>query len=196
MGKLFYDMGLLSSDEVVVCSATDLVGQYQGQTGPKVINLFESALGKVLFIDEAYRLKAERGSISVNNEAVGELVDAMTRPRYSGKMVVVLAGYTEDMEELLQSNPGLRSRFPTDVDFPCMGPQQCVQHLRQELGKLKIEISGGNTNSKDIEKWENIHSVLTQLSRTEGWANGRDIETLAKTLIGHVFVKVATTIPA
>lgn len=85
MGKLFYDMGLLSSDEVVFCSATDLVGQYQGQTGPKVINLFESSLGKVLFIDEAYRLTSERGSSSLNSEAVGELVDSMTNPRYSGK---------------------------------------------------------------------------------------------------------------
>lgn len=97
------------------------------------------------------------------------------------------------MEELLQSNPGLRSRFPTDVDFPSMGPQQCLQHLIHELHKLKIEIGGGQTSPKDREKWSNIFNSLTQLSGTKGWANGRDIETLAKTLIGYVFVKAATT---
>jgi len=193
VGKLFYDMGFLSSDEVVICSATDLVGEYQGHTGPKVINLFETSLGKVLFIDEAYRLTAKRGSSSFTNQAVGELVDAMTKPRYAGKMIVVLAGYTEDMEELLRSNPGLRSRFPVHVDFPCMEPQQCVQHLKQELGKLKIEITGGNFGPNDVEKWDNVHKILAKLSATKGWANGRDIETLAKGLIAQVFVKAGTT---
>src|SRR6266480_1793477 len=56
MGKVFYDMGFLSKAEVVECSATDLIGQYVGQTGPKVQQLLDNALGKVLFIDEAYRL--------------------------------------------------------------------------------------------------------------------------------------------
>ena len=56
MGKIYYDMGFLSTAEVVECSAKDLVGQYVGQTGPKAQALIESALGKVLFVDEAYRL--------------------------------------------------------------------------------------------------------------------------------------------
>ena len=56
LGQVYYDMGFLSSKEVVECSATDLVGQYVGQTGPKTKGIFEKALGKVLFIDEAYRL--------------------------------------------------------------------------------------------------------------------------------------------
>jgi uncharacterized protein YggU (UPF0235/DUF167 family) len=74
-----------------------------------------------------------------------------------------------------------------------MEPQQCVQHLKQELGKLKIEITGGNFGPKDVENWDNVHRMLTKLSATKGWANGRDIETLAKTLIAHVFVKAGTT---
>jgi hypothetical protein len=60
MGKVFYDMGFLSTPEVLECSATDLVGNYVGQTGPKTQKLLEKGLGKVLFIDEAYRL-AEGG---------------------------------------------------------------------------------------------------------------------------------------
>lgn len=191
VGKLFYDMGFLSCDEVVTCSATDLIGQYQGHTGPKVINLFETALGKVLFIDEAYRLAEGRGlgSSTFFVEAVGELVDAMTKPRYAGKMVVILAGYSEEMEFLLRSNPGLRSRFPAQVSFPHMIPHNCVQHLTQELSKLNITVTGGHCTPTDVEKWETIHRIFRKLSLTKGWANGRDVETLAKSIIAQVYIK-------
>lgn len=194
VGQLFYDMGFLSSAEVMTCSATDLIGEYQGHTGPKVISQFEAALGKVLFIDEAYRLTAGHGGGSSNfvQEAIGELVDAMTKPRYSGKMIVILAGYTEEMEYLMRSNPGLRSRFPTHVVFPCLQPQQCMQLLRQELSKLAIDITGGHCDPIDVEKWKKIYRILAKLSVTKGWANGRDIETLAKRIIAHVFIKAAT----
>lgn len=192
MGKIFYDMGFLSSDEVVVCSVTDMIGQYSGQTGPKVRNLFETSLGKVLFVDEAYRLIPEHGS-RFNHEAVGELVDAMTQPRYAGKMVVILAGYTEDMELLLRSNPGLRSRFPAHVTFPHMEPQHCTLHLKHELSKLNIDITDGQAAAGgEEESWKTAHGILAELTATEGWANGRDIETLAKTIITHVFVKTST----
>ncbi|PCD34774.1 hypothetical protein AU210_007371 [Fusarium oxysporum f. sp. radicis-cucumerinum] len=112
VGKLFYDIGFLSSDEVVTCSVTNLTGELSGHTGPKVINQFELGLGKVLFIDEAYRLIGD----SFHKEAIGELVDVMTKPRYAHNMVVILAGYSDEMEELLMLNPGLRSRFPTVLE--------------------------------------------------------------------------------
>ncbi|RKK82176.1 hypothetical protein BFJ71_g15360 [Fusarium oxysporum] len=104
VGKLFYDIGFLSSDEVVTCSVTNLTEELSGHTGPKVINQFELGLGKVLFIDEAYRLIGD----SFHKEAIGELVDVMTKPRYAHNMVVILAGYSDEMEELLMLNPGLR----------------------------------------------------------------------------------------
>lgn len=188
-------MGFLSSAEVVTCSATDLIGEYQGHTGPKVISQFETALGKVLFIDEAYRLTGGHGGglSDFVHEAIGELVDAMTKPRYTGKMVVILAGYTEEMEYLMRSNTGLRSRFPTHVVFPCLKPQQSVQLLRQELSKVTVDITGGHSETIDIEKWKKIYRIFAKLSITKGWANGRDIETLAKRIIAHVFIEAATT---
>lgn len=194
VGKLFHDMGFLSSDEVVNCSVTDLIGEYLGQTGPKVVSCIEKSLGKVLFIDEAYRLTAGRGLGSNDHtmEAVGELVDAMTKPRYAGRMVIILAGYSEEMELLLRSNPGLRSRFPAQVLFPHMEPQDCVQHLKQELSKLKIELAVGHSTPNDVQKWDKIYRVFAKLSLTRGWANGRDIETLAKSIIAHVFIKAGT----
>lgn len=72
-------------------------------------------------------------------------------------------------------------------------PQKCVQNLRKELGKLRIEITGDNFGRRNVEKWDNIHRMLAELSATKGWANGRDIETLVKTLIAYVFVKAGTT---
>lgn len=71
MGQVYYDMGFLSSAEVLECSASDLVGQYVGHTGPKTIAKLDKALGKILFIDEAYRLS--EGNFA--SEAVDELVD-------------------------------------------------------------------------------------------------------------------------
>jgi len=186
-------MGFLSTDEVIDCSTTDLVGSWQGHTGPKVINQLERGLGKVLFIDEAYRLAPggpETSSVNYKNEAIGELVDAMTKPRYAGNMVIILAGYTEDMERLLRSNQGLRSRFPTHVTFPHMEPQSCLLLLKQQLSKLKIQIEIPSHLNPGDEKWKKIYRLIVKLSVTKGWANGRDIETLAKNIIAYVFMKV------
>ncbi|CAH0057679.1 unnamed protein product [Clonostachys solani] len=188
VGKLFYDMGFLSSDEVIVCSVSDLIGEYLGQTGPKVLAQFEQGLGKVLFIDEAYRLQ---GCSSFNNEAIGELVDIMTKPRYVGNMVVILAGYGDDMEKLLASNQGLRSRFPTQVVFPHMTPGHCLQHLIHTLSKLKITFSEENLEDSTSAKGDVVAEAFRQLIRTNGWANGRDVETIAKNIIGFVFMKAA-----
>lgn len=91
MGQVFYDMGFLSTPEVHECSSTDLVAPFVGQTGPKTIKLLEKALGKVLFIDEAYRLA--EGVYAA--EAISELVDSLTKPRFAGKIIVILAGYEE-----------------------------------------------------------------------------------------------------
>ncbi|RGP72016.1 nfx1-type zinc finger-containing 1 [Fusarium longipes] len=180
VGKLFYDMGVLSSDEVVTCSVTSLIGQYTGHTGPKVISQFERGLGKVLFIDEAYRL-AEN---TFHKDAVGEIVDTMTNPQYARNMVVILAGYGNEMEKLLSTNPGLRSRFPTVIDFPHMSPKDCLLLLSRLLAKINIRISSSITENMVVL------DVLTRLTDTEGWASGRDVETLSQMVAEYVFVNM------
>src|SRR5437773_12092484 len=112
MGKVYYDMGFLANAEVIECSATDLVGQYVGQTGPKTRNLLEKALGKVLFIDEAYRLT--EGQFA---KAMDELVDCLTKPQFAQKLITILAGYDADIHHLMSINSGLTSRFPETVAF-------------------------------------------------------------------------------
>ncbi|KAJ0385862.1 hypothetical protein COL922a_005567 [Colletotrichum nupharicola] len=186
IGRLYYDMGLLSTDEVVTCSVTDIVGEYVGQTGPKVLNTLETGLGKVLFIDEAYRLATGTNGTSCSNfhmEAVGELVDAMAQPRYRNNMVIILAGYTREMECLLQTNPGLRSRFPEHITFEPMAPHACLQYLKNQLHKLRIGIVEGDDSS------EIVHDLFESLSLTTGWASGRDVETLARRIISSVYMQ-------
>ncbi|KAF4920719.1 Stage V sporulation protein K, partial [Colletotrichum viniferum] len=186
IGRLYYDMGLLSTDEVVSCSVTDIVGEYLGQTGSKVLNTLETGLGKVLFIDEAYRLAtgaSSRGGSSFHTEAVGELVDAMTQPRYRNNMVIILAGYTREMDCLLQTNPGLRSRFPEHITFEPMSPHACLQYLKNQLHKLRIGIVEGDDSS------EIVHDLFESLSLTTGWASGRDVETLARRIISSVYMQ-------
>ncbi|KAK1955776.1 P-loop containing nucleoside triphosphate hydrolase protein [Colletotrichum sublineola] len=161
VGRLYYDMSLLSTDEVLACSVTDLVGDHQGETGPKVLNALETGLGKVLFIDEAYRLAD--GS-HFHMEAVGELVDAMTRPRYKNNMVIILAGYTAEMEFLLRTNLGLRSRFLIQVDFLRMSPHVCFQHLKHQVQKLKIDIPEVKGPGGD-EKMKKVYRLFEKLGR-------------------------------
>ncbi|EFX04624.1 stage 5 sporulation protein [Grosmannia clavigera kw1407] len=188
LGQIVYDMGFLSMPDVIDMSATDLVGMYQGHTGPKVIELFGRTLGKVLFIDEAYRLgtKAKSGgSSSYQEEAVGEIVDCLTKPRYARKLIVVLAGSRRDMELLLPTNAGLRSRFATEVSFPALGGQQCYAYLRTCLRRQDVDI-GDHDTAMDEER-ETVMRLFHKLGMTYGWANARDVETLAQSIVTHVY---------
>ncbi|KAM0378492.1 hypothetical protein ACHAO7_007067 [Fusarium culmorum] len=185
VGRLFYDMGFISSSTVVTCSVTNLIGRSMGHTGPKVIDQFERGLGKVLFIDEAYRLVGD----SFHQDAIGEIVDAMTKPRYAHNMVIILVGYSQEMETLLHANPGLRSRFRTIIKFSHMSPQHCLQLLSTLLAKVNIGIPKSAIQPSTQENTMLIRA-LTQLTATKGWASGRDIETLSENIAGHVFTKV------
>ncbi|KAI9147702.1 Stage V sporulation protein K [Paramyrothecium foliicola] len=186
LGQIFYDMGLLSAPDVVEVSASQLIGEYCGQTGPKTTRLLQSALGKVLFIDEAYRL-ASPGAFT--EEAVSELVDAVTKPQFMRKLIIVLAGYEEDMERLMRCNHGLRSRFATDFTFRPMRVEQCIEQLRRVVGKVGITIQA--TSDMDAPTRNALVGSLNRMSTEKGWASGRSVETLGEKIIGHIFKECA-----
>ena len=183
MGQVYYDMGFLSSAEVIECSASDLVGQYVGQTGPKTKKVFEKALGRVLFIDEAYRL----GEGPFAKEAMDELVGILTHPNFLSKIVVILAGYDQEMNQLLAVNTGLSSRFPEEVIFRHMQPTDCLELLKRELKKVDIALE-----DFDDEESQIFASFINQLSELPSWGNARDIKTLAKEIIKDVLLKAAS----
>ena len=179
-------MGFLSSEEVVECSTSDLVGQYVGQTGPKTKALLDKALGRVLFIDEAYRFA--NGS-QFAGEAVDELVSCLTQERYRGKLIVILAGYDHEINNMLSMNPGLSSRFTEEVIFSNLTPADGIRLIVRELAKKAIvsdafadETSGG---------YRMAHELLERLSRLSSWGNARDLKVLANQMITHVFTTSA-----
>ncbi|KAF5346141.1 hypothetical protein D9758_009985 [Tetrapyrgos nigripes] len=178
MGQVYFDMGLISRPDVHECSASDLVGQYVGHTGPKVQKLFEKALGQVLFIDEAYRLR--EGHFA--QEAIDELVGLLTNDRFMGKIIVILAGYTQDINQLLAVNSGLASRFPAEVVFEHLGHEDCVKILRQRLQKDAVTVPGLDDPSNPT--YQHICALFDQLARFPTWGNAREVITIAKDMIG------------
>ncbi|KAL0569244.1 hypothetical protein V5O48_012731 [Marasmius crinis-equi] len=176
MGHVYYDMGFLASPEVIECSATDLIGSYLGQTGPKTQQLFKKALGKVLFIDEAYRLCYGEYA----QEAIGELVTLLTQKAYYMKMVVVLAGYDREMDLLLSRNRGLASRFPEEIVFEDVEPEACLEILRRELQRNGVRMKCLEDKGRDYKK---MVDVITRMSGTPAWGNARDMISLSVHLI-------------
>lgn len=190
MGKVFYDMGFLATADVEECSATDLIGQYVGQTGPKVQQLLDKALGRVLFIDEAYRLA--EGHFA--KEAMDEIVDSVTKPRYHKKLIIILAGYDADINRLMSVNAGLTSRFPEVVDFRPLTPEKCMALLLQLLQKKQAAVKAKGKNKLDlgclVTPSPDFSSFVTRefekLSAQANWASARDVQSLEKKIFAEI----------
>lgn len=127
LGRIFAAFGLLARPEVVEAQRADLVGEHLGATALKTNKVIDSALGGVLFVDEAYALSnpGYSGGDAFGAEAVQTLLKRAEDDR--DRLVVILAGYEADMGRFLSSNPGLASRFDVRVDFPSYGPDELLR---------------------------------------------------------------------
>ncbi|MFE7615589.1 AAA family ATPase [Streptomyces sp. NPDC057496] len=135
IGKVFAGLGLLRSGHVVEAQRVDLVGRHLGSTAIKTSEVIDSALNGVLFIDEAYALSNSgySGGDAFGDEALQVLLKRAEDDR--DRLVVVLAGYREEMTELLAANPGLVSRFNTRVDFPSYSAPELLLIARSVLAR-------------------------------------------------------------
>ena len=125
VGRMYKAIGLLSKGQFIEASRTDLIAEYQGQTAIKVKRLVNRAKGGVLFIDEAYSITENNQSDSYGRESLTELTKALED--YRNDLVVIVAGYTNLMEEFFKSNPGLKSRFNTFISFSDYSLDELVQ---------------------------------------------------------------------
>jgi SpoVK/Ycf46/Vps4 family AAA+-type ATPase len=150
LGRIFAALGLLVRPEVVEAHRGDLVGEHLGSTAIKTNKLIDSAMGGVLFVDEAYSLNNEgySGGDAFGSEAVQMLLKRAEDDR--DRLVIVLAGYTDDMDRFLRSNPGLGSRFGTRITFPSYTPADLVRIsilLAEQAGDVfdpgALEVLGG-----------------------------------------------------
>ena len=133
VAKYLKAIGALKGGQLVEVTRADLVGRYTGHTAPLTNSVIESALGGVLFIDEAYSLyRGEQDSFGL--EAIDTLVKGMEDHR--DELVVILAGYTREMETFLTANSGLASRFPNRIEFPDYTAVELLQ-ITQVLAKNK-----------------------------------------------------------
>ncbi|MFD3517588.1 AAA family ATPase [Streptomyces sp. NPDC058657] len=173
LGRVFYALGLLGGDHLVEAQRADLVGEYLGQTAVKANDLIDSALGGVLFVDEAYSLanSAYSKGDAYGDEALQVLLKRAEDNR--DHLVVILAGYPEGMDRLLAANPGLSSRFTTRVDFPSYRPL--------ELTSIGEVLAGENGDAWDEESLEELRSISGHVV-DQGWidelGNGRFLRTL------------------
>jgi AAA+ superfamily predicted ATPase len=178
IGRMFNLLGLLPFDEVIEISASDLITGYMGQAGAKTREVMTGAKGKVLFIDEAYQLAQ---SNSYMQEVVDEIVKLLTSEELKGKLVVILAGYAADMDQMLNVNAGLRSRFSEKLFFDDFSIELCIELLQRKLEENRLTVSESATAT--------LPDALNRLKAAPGFGNGRDIDTLAK----KVYREVAST---
>ncbi|MEM9921106.1 MAG: AAA family ATPase [Bacteroidota bacterium] len=140
MGRLYKKMGLLSKGHVHEVDRVDLVGEYIGQTAPKVKEAIEKARGGVLFIDEAYALaRSNDDSKDFGREVIEILVKEMSNGE--GDMAVIVAGYPKEMKHFLDSNPGLKSRFKLYFEFSDYLPQELSEIALYSCVEKGVELS-------------------------------------------------------
>ena len=175
VGRIYKCIGLLSKGHFIEVSRTDLIAGYQGQTALKVKNVIEQAKGGVLFIDEAYSITENDHSDSYGRECLTELTKALEDCRED--LVVIVAGYTEPMNKFFESNPGLKSRFNTFIEFD--------DYNVYELTQILISMCQLNDYILEEEVKRQIELYLEkQLEmEKENFANGRLVRNIYDDLV-------------
>ena len=167
LAKIYHALGALSKGQLVEVDRSELVGGYVGQTAIKTQEVIDSALGGVLFIDEAYALTAGKGEGDFGREAVDTLLVEMENHR--DDLAVIVAGYPEPMEEFLQSNPGLRSRFNKFIFFADYTPDELFS-----IFEGMVEKNGYKLSEEAEKKAKKIFIDLYDY-RDDTFANGRTV---------------------
>lgn len=168
LGRIFAASGLLARPEVVEAQRADLVGEHLGGTALKTNKVVDSALGGVLFVDEAYALSnpGYSGGDAFGAEAVQTLLKRAEDDR--DRFIVVLAGYETEMERFLSSNPGLASRFDVRVDFPSYGPDELLR-----IAQLIAEEGGDQWEERALDDLALVFQRACGSGRIDELGNGR-----------------------
>jgi SpoVK/Ycf46/Vps4 family AAA+-type ATPase len=186
IGKIYKQMGMLEKGHVVETDRAGLVGSYIGHTAQKVEEKIHEAMGGVLFIDEAYTLKPENVSNDFGQEAIDIILKRMED--YRDKIVVIVAGYPEEMERFLISNPGLKSRFNRHFNFDHYTPCELVEIYQKFCSENHYVLT------------ENAKVVLTKQVelmcnyRDKNFGNGREMRNLFEKTLENQANRLASKI--
>lgn len=180
LGKAMYENGILPTNKFVLATRKDLVAGYVGQTATKTHELIEQAKGGVLFIDEAYSLTPQ-GEKDFANEAIDQLV--MDAEEYREQMVIILAGYTNEMENFIQNaNTGLASRFKNWIEFPDYSLKELIQILFMTLNSQGAYLEKEEKKVL-IQSFKTIYDTKTRKNHNELNGNARFVRNYVQDLI-------------
>lgn len=175
LARIYRDLGVVSKGHLVETDRNGLIGAYVGQTGPKTNALIDSALGGVLFIDEAYGLLDNGG---YGDEAIATLLKRMEDDRKD--LVVIVAGYTNEMKQFIEANPGLQSRFTRYINFPDYTPEELYKIFLARMKPYSLKLSADASDE--------LQKVLNQVfkSKTRNFGNGRYVRNLFETSVTNM----------
>ena len=175
LAGIYREIGVLEKGHLVETDRSGLVAKYVGQTAPLVMDVVNRALGGVLFIDEAYSLVSRRGENDFGYEAVDTLLKAMEDHR--DELIVIVAGYPDKMEEFLESNPGLVSRFNKFIEFDDYEPED-LQLILSRMG----DRNGYRFDAEAKDKAGKIIQTIYE-NRSDNFANARTVRNLFEKLL-------------
>ncbi len=181
MGAIYKAIGILPSGHVIECDRSGLVAEFIGQTAVKTSRVIDEALGGILFIDEAYTLVSS-GASDFGQEAINTLLKRMEDDK--DKLIVIVAGYPDEMESFLKSNPGLRSRFRQFIDFPDYDPG--------ELMDIFLSIARNNQYHITDALEARLRPWLHHLHETkdETYANARSVDNLFQEILSNQAMRI------
>jgi SpoVK/Ycf46/Vps4 family AAA+-type ATPase len=169
------ELGVLQKGHLVEVDRAGLVAGYSGQTAIKTNEVITRALDGVLFIDEAYSLSPQKGDDSYGQEAINTLLKRMED--YRNRLVVVVAGYTDEMDRFIGSNPGLSSRFNRTVFFPNYGAEEMVEICK------RIAKSNDYDIESSLEEALLLHLQQKSSEAGEDFGNARYVRNLFEAMV-------------
>ncbi|WP_211747875.1 AAA family ATPase [Paenibacillus sp. Marseille-Q4541] len=181
VAKLFQKMGVLAKGHLIEVERADLVGEYIGHTAQKTRDLVKKSLGGILFIDEAYSL-ARGGEKDFGKEAIDTLVKAMED--HKNQFILILAGYSEEIDFFMQTNPGLPSRFPIQIEFPDYSIDQLIQ-ISELMAKERDYI----LMPQSILKLKQ-HLLEEKYDTSQAFSNARYVRNIIEKSIRHQAVRL------
>ena len=181
LAKLYKEIGILSTGQLVETDRSGLVAGYVGQTAIKTQKKIEEAMGGVLFIDEAYTLNQEGENFG--QEAIDTILKAMEDHR--DKFIVIVAGYTELMRNFVNSNPGLKSRFNKYIEFPDYTVDELQAIFKMQCSKYQYKLT------EEAENFVKEEIARREAAKGENFANAREVRNLFEKIITNQAARVS-----
>ena len=187
VANIYKELGILKKGHLVEVQRSDLVGEYLGQTAPKTNTKIDEALDGILFIDEAYTLSAGGEKDSYGMEAINTLLKRMEDDR--DRLVVILAGYSNEIKQFINSNPGLESRFNRYIHFEDYSAEELHQIFQLSLKKSAYQITQ--------DAWNEIRAIIYQKVQNKDahFGNARYIRNLFEKVIQKQNNRLAPYLP-